>query len=257
MFRPKRSEPFPTVQPSVESPGAYTTSPRSSRIEESRYYYVCTEQGDFEYQKSLQQPLSSCPNLRVVVETIPDEELFVYNFLNGDLLNFSKRPLSDDTRKSILKAALTGLAELHDRNIIHTDIKPNNILIDYDETPGGALTINQVRISDLEDAVLLRPGRHTPSEIYSFGVVAIYVMLDDMIFRASDEELNGDMAWWHVLRRHISYFADEAGFQGLLAHDEEENPFHERLIALAGDFGPGGRGSHLRIGIMWTRIFVV
>ena len=76
--------------------------------------------GEFEYQKSLQQPLVSCPNLRVVVDTIAEDETFVYDFLAGDLLEFSRRPLSVDTRKPIQRSALSGLAELHDRGILHT-----------------------------------------------------------------------------------------------------------------------------------------
>ena len=61
-------------------------------------------------------------------------------------------------------------------------------------------------------------------------------MLDEIIFCASDEELAGDMAWWHVLRRHISYFGDEEGFHCLLSHVGQDDPFFERLVALAGDF---------------------
>lgn len=76
--------------------------------------------GEFEYQKALQEPLSACPNLRVMLDTIPEEEIFVYDFFADDLLNFSKRQLSPDTRRSILKQALTGLADLHDRRIFHT-----------------------------------------------------------------------------------------------------------------------------------------
>lgn len=76
--------------------------------------------GEFEYQKDLQQPLASCPNLRVVVDTIAKDEIFVYDFLANDLLEFDCRRLSAKTRKSILKSALNGLAELHDRGIIHT-----------------------------------------------------------------------------------------------------------------------------------------
>ena len=139
------------------------------------------------------------------------------------------------------------------------DIKPNNILLDYSETADGGLTIQTVQISDLEDAVLLPPGKNlkgclcgnqlwrspeswararqnTPSDMFSFGVVAICVMLNDMIFQVCDEELNGSDAWWHILRRHISYFGDEDGFKGLLRHIGDDNPFFERLIALAGDF---------------------
>ncbi|KAF1840087.1 kinase-like protein [Cucurbitaria berberidis CBS 394.84] len=215
--------------------------------------------GEFEYQQELQKPLASCSNLRTVVDTIPDFELFVYHFLADDLLQIIQRPLSKETRRSILRSALTGLAELHERGIVHTDIKPNNILLDYEEIPGSDLTIRRVQISDLEDAVLLPPGKNlkgclcgnqlwrspeswararqnTPSDMFSFGLVAIYVMLNDMVLRISDEELGGDDAWWHILRRHISYFGNEDDLKGLLQHIGEENPFFERLIALAGDF---------------------
>ncbi|KAL2176137.1 kinase-like domain-containing protein [Thermothelomyces heterothallicus CBS 202.75] len=214
--------------------------------------------GEFDYQLSLQTPLAPCPHIRVLVDTIRDDEMFVYGFLPGDLLHLSQQALSKQTRRHILKSALLGLAELHDRGIIHTDIKPNNILLDYDTT-GPDIRITQVRISDLEDSVLLGPGKsikgclcgnelwrspeswarakqNTPSDIYSFAIMAIYVMSNEMVFRVSDEELKSDMAWWHILRRHISYFADEAGFQGLLGHIGEDNPFFERLIALTGDF---------------------
>lgn len=111
----------------------------------------------------------------------------------------------------------------------------------------------------MEDAVLLPPGKNlkgclcgnqlwrspeswararqnTPSDIFSFGVVVIYVMLNDMVFRVSDEGPGADDAWWHILRRHISYFGDEDGFKGLLQHVGEENVFFDRLIALAGEF---------------------
>lgn len=148
------------------------------------------------------------------------------------------------------------------------DIKPNNILLDYEETTGDDIAIKSVQISNLEDAVLLPPGKNlkgclcgnqlwrspeswararqnTPSDMFSFGVVVIYVMLNDMIFRVSDEGLGGDDAWWHILRRHISYFGDEDGFKGLLQHVGEDNVFFDRLIALAGDFDAERRESLL------------
>ncbi|KAJ8128801.1 hypothetical protein O1611_g4835 [Lasiodiplodia mahajangana] len=215
--------------------------------------------GEFEYQQDLQKPLASCPNLRTVIDTIPDFELFIYRFLAVDLLQICQKPLLGETRRSILRSALTGLAELHDRGIIHTDIKPNNILLDYEETAGNDLAIQSIRISDLEDAVQLPPRgalkgclcgnqlwrspeswararQNISSDMFSFGVVVIYVMLNDMVLRVSDEELHGGEAWRHILRRHISFFADEDGFKGLLRHIGEENVFFNRLIALAADF---------------------
>ncbi|TKW50694.1 Cyclin-dependent kinase 1 [Colletotrichum tanaceti] len=214
--------------------------------------------GEFEYQQDLQNSVASCSNLRTAVDTVPDFELLVYPFLAGDLLQISQKPLAPATRKYILKSALRGLAGLHEKGIIHTDIKPNNILLDYD-VAGGDITVRNVQVSDLEDAVALPPGKNlkgclcgnqlwrspeswararqnTPSDIYSFGVVIIYVMLKEMIFRARDEELASKDAWRYVLRRHISYFADEDGIKGLLLHIGEDNPFFERLIDLASDF---------------------
>lgn len=42
---------------------------------------------------------------------------------------------------------------------LQTDIKANNILVDYDESIQGQTIINNVQISDLEDAVLVPPGK--------------------------------------------------------------------------------------------------
>lgn len=76
--------------------------------------------GEFEYQQDLQSSLASYPNLRTAIDTIPDFELLVYRFLAGDLLQISQKALTKATRKSILKSALSGLAALHEKGIIHT-----------------------------------------------------------------------------------------------------------------------------------------
>ncbi|EEH10324.1 conserved hypothetical protein [Histoplasma capsulatum G186AR] len=187
--------------------------------------------GEFEYQLNLQQQLSAFPNVRSVVDTVPDLNLFIYPFLAGDLLH----------------------------------IKANNILVDYDESIQGQTIINNVQISDLEDAVLVPPGKwlrgplcgnaiwrspeswcrsrqNQASDVFSFAIVClqmIYVMLNKMVFRVSDCELYASDSWRYVLRRHISYFADEQGLNGLLKHIGEDNPFYGQLIALTGDFNSG------------------
>jgi hypothetical protein len=75
--------------------------------------------GEFDYQLNLQKMVSDCRNVRGVVDTIRDLEMFIYPFLSGDLLRLSQRELPQDTRKSILQSALHGLADLHDRDILH------------------------------------------------------------------------------------------------------------------------------------------
>lgn len=212
---------------------------------------------EFEYPYKLQQSLASSSNLRAMIDAIPDQEILIYPYLACDLLRISQKQLSVDARKAILKHVLTGLAELHDRRMVHTDIKPNNILVDYEDSPEGNISVKSVKISDREDAVQLEPDQNllgclcgnqlwrspesrlrvrqnTPSDIFSFAITAIYVMLDEMIFLVPDEELaDGKEAWQAILMRRVSYFGDNDGFQGFLEHIEEENPMFESFIELA------------------------
>lgn len=77
-----------------------------------------------------------------------------------------------------------------------------------------------------------RAFQNTPSDVFSFGVVAIFVMLNKMLFFLDCDQSDVD-AWWHILRRQISFFADEEGIQGLLRHIGEDDPFHAKLISVA------------------------
>lgn len=70
--------------------------------------------GEFRYQLNLQESLSSS-----VVDTIQELEMFVFPFLAGDLLRLSQKALSKDTKKSVLRSALHGLADMHVRDILH------------------------------------------------------------------------------------------------------------------------------------------
>ncbi|EEP80697.1 predicted protein [Uncinocarpus reesii 1704] len=113
-------------------------------------------------------------------------------------------------------------------------IKPNNILVDYEQSAEGQVTINNVMISPLEDTVIVPPGKwligplcgnafwrspeswcrsrqNQASDVFSFGIVMIYVMGHEMVFHVSDKELKAADSWQYILRRHISYFADEDG----------------------------------------------
>jgi serine/threonine protein kinase len=86
-----------------------------------------------------------------------------------------------------------------------------------------------------------RAAQGTPSDIFSFGIVSIYVVLNKIVFRATDEELEADDSWRHILKRYISLFGEQDGFKGLLQWIGEENPFFERLITVAGSFEEEGK----------------
>ena len=80
-----------------------------------------------------------------------------------------------------------------------------------------------------------RPS-NTPSDIFSFEVVVIYVMPNNMVFLTGEDVRGGNDVWPHILRRHTSLFGDEDGFRGPLEYIGEENPLFGPLIALARDF---------------------
>ncbi|KAI0402009.1 kinase-like protein [Xylaria palmicola] len=237
-----------------------------AKSEATKYIVKNMIKGELEYQMELQKLVSSSPNVRTVVDTNQEYELFVYPFLIGDLLHFSQKQLSVETRKDILRSALQGLVHLHESNILHNDIKPNNVLIDYEQESdsGGDLAIKAVQIADLEDAVIVPPGKYLrgplcgnqlwrspeswarsrqnhASDVFSFAIVMVYVMLNRMLFLVSPDELASPDSWRPILRRHLSYFADRDGFNGFLYHIGEENPFHARILELADDFPPENR----------------
>ena len=64
--------------------------------------------------------LGSCPYLRLLQDTVPEQSLFVYNYITYDLLSLAQKDLPITHTKRILKDTLRGLAALHDRNIVHT-----------------------------------------------------------------------------------------------------------------------------------------
>jgi hypothetical protein len=56
-----------------------------------------------------------------------------------------------------------------------------------------------------------------------------------------------------ILSRHISYFADEDGLNGLLQHIGEENAFYQRFKTLPAALVQAMQDSLLSAGNMWRR----
>ncbi|KAM5502996.1 hypothetical protein McanMca71_004263 [Microsporum canis] len=203
------------------------------------------------FNEDIRPRLRESPYLRLPYDTIPDQRTFVYKYMNDDLLGLIRKQIPMQARKQILKASLRGIAELHSHDIVHLDIKPDNIMVNYRGT-GLETIIEQVQIIDLENAAYLPKGRcikgmlagndswrspeghlkgelNKPSDIFSFAAVCIYAMLGQVIFGA-DEDLykhEAQGAFPHIIRlqRQVSFFGDRNGLNGLITHvgDEEIN----------------------------------
>ncbi|KJY00323.1 calcium/calmodulin dependent protein kinase [Zymoseptoria brevis] len=186
--------------------------------------------------------------------------MFVFRHLNENLLGFAQRDLSLKLIKRILECALQGLAALHEQDLVHNDIKANNIMIQTKECSRDA-DVEQVQLVDLEDTVHLPPGRaimgievgnwmwrspeahaqgpvEKPSDMFSFGLVCIYAMTQRVVLAVDESELlEGEEKLAIVLERQLSYFADESGYKAFLQYIGAESPWHEIFRVINSGFG--------------------
>jgi len=94
------------------------------------------------------------PNVMRLFETFETQKhiLFVVELCSGgDLLNYvrKRRRMKEDVAKYCFKQLIEGLMEIHRKNVVHRDIKLDNILLDANGT---------LKIGDFGVSKLCRPG---------------------------------------------------------------------------------------------------
>ncbi|KAF1999125.1 putative calcium/calmodulin dependent protein kinase [Amniculicola lignicola CBS 123094] len=199
----------------------------------------------FNFNDLIKPHLKENPYIRLPCDRIPNQQILVYDYLTDDLLSLMRQEsVSLKARRKILRATLRGIAELHSQDVVHLDVKPDNVMVNYHQE-GQDVEIERVQIIDLENAAYLPKGRcikgmlpgndnwrspeghlrgelNKPADIYSFGAVCIYTMLGHIIF-GPDADLEkhkaaGALPEMIRLQRQISYFPDRESFNGLITH---------------------------------------
>ena len=90
------------------------------------------------YETNLMRKLNH-PNITKILEMFEDEKyiLIIMEYINGgNLFSFVKkrRKLSEKISKFLFKQIILGIKHIHSQNIVHRDIKLENILIDLNNT---------------------------------------------------------------------------------------------------------------------------
>ncbi|KAH7348172.1 kinase-like domain-containing protein [Pyrenochaeta sp. MPI-SDFR-AT-0127] len=223
-----------------------------------RYVLKSVSQPDFKYFQHMFGDLQRSPYVRVADDAFPDHSMFAYKYFRDHLLSFAQTDVPLPLIKRILRDSLRGIAALHQKGIVHTDIKANNIMVDWSAKDNNTI-IQQVQIADIEDAAYIANdqaliGRqvgnwmwrspeahasgqvHKPSDIFSFGIVCIYALTKRVIFAVGDEELKeGEDKLAIVLERQLSYFSDLESLGGLLQH-LGDSPWVEIFTVIAEGF---------------------
>jgi serine/threonine protein kinase len=161
------------------------------------------------YNHEIQPNLPKSRFIRVPLDVIPEQRIFVFKYLDSDLLSLVRKGTSDRNAKRILKDSLMGLAQLHEKDVVHLgerkntpslviglkmlDIKPANIMVDHRDVE-EKMMVKNVQLTDLNNAAYLPNGRQLngmlignedwrspeaafkskvgkPTDIYSFGLV--------------------------------------------------------------------------------------
>ncbi|KAL2048848.1 hypothetical protein ABVK25_010906 [Lepraria finkii] len=114
-----------------------------------------------------------------MIDTIEDPPSLVLKYLDENLLRISgQKRLESSDLKLVARNLLKALAALHENGFVHTDVKPDNVLVNYG---GASARFSDVQLGDCGDAYRFNPKADPLEEGHVIGAA---------IFRSPEAMLN-------------------------------------------------------------------
>ncbi|KAI0013538.1 kinase-like protein [Xylariaceae sp. FL0662B] len=234
----------------------------NTRCEDQPFILKPVSESRFKLSQELRKEYRNSQNLRTHVDDNVEERVLIYEAYTSDLLYLIRgyRDLGVKQRKFILREIAQGLKELHDKNWVHLDVKPNNIMLDWSLDEAGEVRIDRVALADMESAMQLRDdqvldavvgnlmwrspegqlgrGVCKPSEMFSFGLVCLFTMTGIEVLQPDWDKLDKAIAGTDfgpehiILEAMIRYFGPVP--DGLLERVRNGSADHESAQILEG-----------------------
>ncbi|KAL9023222.1 MAG: hypothetical protein Q9196_007330 [Gyalolechia fulgens] len=200
----------------------------------------------FKLSQELRHEFGNSSRIRTHIDEIEGDSVLVYEYFDDNLLSLvsNNADLPVEARKFILRELGLGLNDLHAKNWIHLDLKPNNVMLDWSRDRTGQFRIERVALGDLDCALKLAgeklldhrignvmwrspegqtgKGVGKPSEVFSFGLVCLYTITGAETLHPDFEHLKAEGVEPEqvILYKLLSMFGPVA-FE-LIAHIQDE-----------------------------------
>ncbi|KAF4634388.1 hypothetical protein G7Y89_g3721 [Cudoniella acicularis] len=204
-----------------------------------------------ENERNVLRHFQGHPHIRQLLDETRDPPSMVLKYLDANLLDASgEKSIEGLDVKFVAKGILQALQALHEDGYTHTDIKPDNILVNNSK---GPLRFSDVQLADCGDVCRIDPGdvlkiedygphmgaaifrspeamlnlRWGPStDIWSFGATLISLIwgLHYHIFKpdTKDATIDDESFLMHVLIRQIAVFGPcPASYDSLIAKEDD------------------------------------
>ncbi|KAL8929960.1 MAG: hypothetical protein Q9208_001104 [Pyrenodesmia sp. 3 TL-2023] len=201
---------------------------RSHEVETDRKVVVKTAPKHlFCRERQILTRFQAIPTLRQLIDEVQEPPLLVLEHLDRDAFYESGlKEFKSAEIKQVARAVLQALAALHEDGLVHTDIKPDNILVNYGS---NGVRFSDVKLADCGDVVhidsiledqlpgaaifrspeaMLQIGWGTATDIWSLGATLISLLWGHHrhIFKPDRIDPHDDIFLCEVIKRMYQFF---------------------------------------------------